>query len=159
MAASGRGSISDATVALEGDAIYCPACKSNGKILCIATRIDEHLSGIKIGRSGDLCACGCRPLPRLSAVQTVRYQTPNDCHQATPTIIGPAQPQAHQTSSEKTDALAIRSGASACSETISSGCCSYSWTLVTPPLVRKQASQAVTPNKKVAFQSIQTMEC
>lgn len=33
--ASGRGSINGAAIALEGDAIYCPACKSNGKILCI----------------------------------------------------------------------------------------------------------------------------
>lgn len=108
IAASGRGSINGAAIALEGDAIYCPACKSKGKILCIGARIAEHWSGVQIGLSGDLCACGCRPLPRLSAVQKVRYQTIQDCDEAVPAIIGPVQPQAHQTSSEETDALAIR---------------------------------------------------
>ncbi|MFC0167386.1 PAAR domain-containing protein [Pseudoduganella danionis] len=106
--ASGRGSINGAAIALEGDAIYCPACKSNGKILCIGARIAENWRGVQIGLSGDLCTCGCRPLPRLSAAQKVRYQTLHDCHEATPTNFGPTQPQAHQTSSEENDALAIR---------------------------------------------------
>ncbi len=108
IAASSHGSINGVAIALEGDAINCPACKSIGKIVCIGARIPEHWNGKQVGLSGDLCGCGCRPLPRLYACQTVRYQTLED-HDETPApAIGPVQPQAYQTSSEEAAAVPVR---------------------------------------------------
>jgi uncharacterized Zn-binding protein involved in type VI secretion len=39
--ASSNGCINGAAIALEGDTIFCPACKSTGKIVCIEPRIPE----------------------------------------------------------------------------------------------------------------------
>ncbi|MBP1206187.1 putative Zn-binding protein involved in type VI secretion [Duganella sp. 1411] len=39
--ASSNGSINGVTIALEGDVIFCPACKSQGKIMCVGPRIPE----------------------------------------------------------------------------------------------------------------------
>lgn len=74
IAASSHGSIDGVSIALEGDAIYCPACKTTGKIVCIGARVPEHWNGKQVGLSGDLCDCDCRPPPRLYACQTLRYQ-------------------------------------------------------------------------------------
>jgi hypothetical protein len=41
LSASGNGSINGVTIALEGDAVSCPACKSSGKISCVEPRIPE----------------------------------------------------------------------------------------------------------------------
>jgi uncharacterized Zn-binding protein involved in type VI secretion len=106
--ASSHGSINGASIALEGDAIYCPACKTNGKIVCIGARLPEHWNGKQVGLSGDLCGCGCRPLPRLYACQTVRYQTLKDDHGTPAPAVGPTQPQAYQASCEEAAALPVR---------------------------------------------------
>lgn len=107
IAASSRGRINGATIALEGDAIICPACKATGKIVCIGARIPEHWDGKQVGLSGDLCDCGCRPLPRLYACQTVRYQTLEDNHATPAPATGPVQPLAYQTSSEEAEAVPV----------------------------------------------------
>lgn len=108
IAASSHGSINGCTIALEGDAIYCPACKTAGKVVCIGARIPEHWNGKQVGLSGDLCDCGCRPPPRLYACQTLRYQIV-DNNQGTPApAVGPMQPQAFQASIEEAAALPIR---------------------------------------------------
>lgn len=108
IAASSHGSINGVTIALEGDAIYCPACKGTGKIVCIGARIPEHWNGRQVGLSGDLCDCGCRPPPRLFACQSLRYQLVEDAQSTTAPAVGPIQPQAFQASIEEAAALPIR---------------------------------------------------
>lgn len=72
--ASSRGSINGARIALEKDAIFCPACKSAGHILCIGPRLEELWSGKQVALENDLCICSCYPHPRLIANQNMRYQ-------------------------------------------------------------------------------------
>ena len=45
ISASGGGSINGVQIAVEGDPIFCPACKSQGKILCVEPRIPESWNG------------------------------------------------------------------------------------------------------------------
>jgi uncharacterized Zn-binding protein involved in type VI secretion len=68
-------SVNDARMALEGDAIACPACKSVGKIVCVEPRQPESSEGKKVALDKDLCVCKCRIPPKLIANQTLRYQT------------------------------------------------------------------------------------
>jgi uncharacterized Zn-binding protein involved in type VI secretion len=68
-------SVNDARMALEGDTIACPACKSVGKIVCVEPRQPESSEGKKVALDKDLCVCKCRIPPKLIANQTLRYQT------------------------------------------------------------------------------------
>jgi uncharacterized Zn-binding protein involved in type VI secretion len=52
-------------LALEGDAVWCPACKTTGHILCIGPRHLNSFHGRKDALDGDLCICRCDPSPRL----------------------------------------------------------------------------------------------
>jgi uncharacterized Zn-binding protein involved in type VI secretion len=62
-------------VALEGDAVDCPACAEQGVIKCVTPRL-EHRFGVKeCALSDDLCICGCNPSPKLIANQTLMSQT------------------------------------------------------------------------------------
>lgn len=72
--ASATGSINGAAIALEGDAVFCPACKSTGKIVCVAPRIPELWSGKQVALQDDICVCGCPLPPRLVPNQTLRFQ-------------------------------------------------------------------------------------
>lgn len=72
--ASSDGSINGVPIALEGDLIICPACKSQGKIKCIEPRIPELWNGKKVALENDLCLCGCPSPPRLVPNQTLRWQ-------------------------------------------------------------------------------------
>lgn len=74
ISASSSGSINGITIALEGDAIFCPACRSQGKILCRGPRIPETWNGKNVALEDDLCVCGCSTPPRLLPSQFVRYQ-------------------------------------------------------------------------------------
>lgn len=78
ISASGNGSINGVTIALEGDAIFCPACKSQGKINCVGPRIPETWNGKNVALENDLCVCGCATPPRLLPSQSLRYQTLGD---------------------------------------------------------------------------------
>lgn len=78
ISASSQGSIDGAKIAVEGDLILCPACKSQGKILCIDPRISETWDGKQVALQNDLCLCGCVPSPRLIASQTSRSQVIDD---------------------------------------------------------------------------------
>ena len=75
ISASANGSINGQQIALEGDRIFCPSCKSEGKIICVAPRIPERWNGRQVALDNDLCACGCAIPPKLIARQNVRYQT------------------------------------------------------------------------------------
>jgi uncharacterized Zn-binding protein involved in type VI secretion len=57
-------------VALEGDAVQCPACKSTGFIKCTPPirKFTGH-AGTQLSVDGDLCMCGCPTPPRLIASQ------------------------------------------------------------------------------------------
>ncbi|GJI96079.1 hypothetical protein RugamoR57_27970 [Duganella caerulea] len=72
--ASANGSISGAQIALENDLIFCPACKSQGKILCVGPRIPETWNGKRVALGDDLCMCACTVLPKLVPNQTLRSQ-------------------------------------------------------------------------------------
>lgn len=74
IAASSLGSINGARIALEGDAVACPSCKSIGKITCIGPRISETWSGKQVALENDLCICGCASPPKLKPSQSVRCQ-------------------------------------------------------------------------------------
>lgn len=74
ISASSTGSINGAPIALEGDLIFCPACKSQGRILCIKPRIPETWNGKKVALENDLCVCACPKPPRLIPSQSIRFQ-------------------------------------------------------------------------------------
>lgn len=78
IAASSNGSINGVTIALEEDVIFCPACKSEGKIKCIGPRIPETWNGKNVALENDLCFCSCPNPPHLVPNQSVRYQTISD---------------------------------------------------------------------------------
>lgn len=67
-------SIDGVIVALEGDAIFCPACKSPGKIKIFGPRIPESWNGKQVALQDDLCLCKCASPPRLIANQRHKYQ-------------------------------------------------------------------------------------
>lgn len=74
ISASSNGSINGSSIAVENDLIFCPACKSQGKIRCIEPRIPELWNGKKVALENDLCLCGCPTPPRLVPSQSLRCQ-------------------------------------------------------------------------------------
>jgi uncharacterized Zn-binding protein involved in type VI secretion len=72
--ASSNGRINGARIALEGDSIFCPACKSPGQIVCVEPRIPERWNGKRVALEDDLCLCGCVTAPRLVPNQSLRCQ-------------------------------------------------------------------------------------
>ena len=73
-AASSMASINGAPLALEGDAVSCPSCHSDGVIVCAGPRLPDHWNGRPYALQDDLCACKCVPAPRLVANQTLKCQ-------------------------------------------------------------------------------------
>jgi uncharacterized Zn-binding protein involved in type VI secretion len=52
--------------AYEGDPVWCPACGTTGKIVCMGERLPERgPDGRQAALSGDGCLCQCRPSPLL----------------------------------------------------------------------------------------------
>ena len=74
ISASSTCSINGVEVALEGDSVFCPACKATGVITCVDPRIPETWNGKKIALEHDLCRCKCQKLPRLLPNQWLKYQ-------------------------------------------------------------------------------------
>ncbi len=64
-ATDGRMTQMGVPLALEGDAVWCPACKTTGHILCVGPRHLNSYHGRKDALDGDLCICRCDPPPRL----------------------------------------------------------------------------------------------
>jgi uncharacterized Zn-binding protein involved in type VI secretion len=50
---------------LEGDLVACPACQSQGHIVCTGPRQNCTYYGRRDALSGDLCFCKCDPKPKL----------------------------------------------------------------------------------------------
>jgi uncharacterized Zn-binding protein involved in type VI secretion len=65
-------------LALEGDAIDCPACHGTGRIQCNGQRASSTFDGKQYALSDDLCICNCDPPPRLVANQTHMFEASND---------------------------------------------------------------------------------
>lgn len=78
ISASANGSINGVKIALENDLIFCPACKAQGKILCVGPRIPETWNGKQVALENDLCMCACPVLPKLVPNQTLRSQVIED---------------------------------------------------------------------------------
>lgn len=76
--ASSHGSINGVRIALEGDTVTCPACKTTGKIVCIGPRIPESWNGKQVALEDDLCLCGCGPPPKLQPSQSLKCQVIDD---------------------------------------------------------------------------------
>ncbi|MRW92676.1 hypothetical protein GJ699_22005 [Duganella sp. FT80W] len=89
ISASSCCSINGIAVALEGDTLLCPACRSQGKIRIFGPRIPESWNGKQVALQDDLCVCKCTPPPRLIANQSLKCQSvggaPADDHTATQT--------------------------------------------------------------------------
>ncbi|MFD2366352.1 PAAR domain-containing protein [Pseudoduganella sp. GCM10020061] len=81
IAATSAMTIDGVKGALEGDPLYCPACKSAGKIMCVGPRIPETWNGKPVALSDDLCMCGCPTPPKLLANQNRKYQSTGSTNQ------------------------------------------------------------------------------
>jgi uncharacterized Zn-binding protein involved in type VI secretion len=73
--ASTISSINGATMAVEGDHIDCPACRTKGVIQAVPPRIPDRFNGKEFALSDDLCICKCNPPPKLIASQSLKCQT------------------------------------------------------------------------------------
>ena len=82
ISASSDGRIDGAAIALEGDLVTCPVCKTAGKILCVGPRIPETWGGKSVALENDLCICRCATHPRLQPNQTLRCQVIKDTGRA-----------------------------------------------------------------------------
>ena len=82
ISASSDGKIDGALIALEGDLVTCPQCKTAGKILCVGPRIPETWGGKNVALENDLCICRCATHPRLLPSQTLRCQVIKDTGRA-----------------------------------------------------------------------------
>lgn len=53
-------------IAYESDPVWCPKCKTKGKVVCIGDRLpDRGHDGRTQALSGDWCLCKCDPKPLL----------------------------------------------------------------------------------------------
>ncbi|KVD50867.1 hypothetical protein WS61_29815 [Burkholderia sp. ABCPW 11] len=60
--------------AYEHDPVWCPVCKTLGKIGCTGPRISTTgPDGREAALSDDLCLCACPTPPKLVASQSVSY--------------------------------------------------------------------------------------
>ena len=82
ISASSDGKIDGVPIALEGDLVACPACKTAGKIMCVGPRIPETWNGKNVALENDLCICRCASAPKLMPSQTLRSQVIKDTGRA-----------------------------------------------------------------------------
>lgn len=82
ISASSDVRIDGAPIALEGDLVTCPKCKTAGKIQCVGPRIPESLNGKNVALENDLCICRCGVPPKLMPNQAVRSQVIKDTGRA-----------------------------------------------------------------------------
>ena len=65
----------DRSLALEHDEVYCGACESAGKIVCVGPRLSDTFDGLEAALSDDICVCKCEPAPRLINTTQNMFQT------------------------------------------------------------------------------------
>lgn len=61
-------------LAVEGNDVYCGACKSVGRIVCIGPRLSDKYDGLEAALSDDICVCKCEPSPLLINTMNAMYQ-------------------------------------------------------------------------------------
>jgi uncharacterized Zn-binding protein involved in type VI secretion len=93
ISASSDGKIDGLPIALEGDLVTCPVCKTAGKILCVGPRIPETWGGKNVALENDLCICRCANAPRLMPTQTLRCQVIKDTGRALSNPAPAARPE------------------------------------------------------------------
>ncbi|HEF5155856.1 PAAR motif family protein [Burkholderia multivorans] len=70
----GSDVIGEREQAYEHDPVWCPVCKTVGKIGCSGQRISTTgPDGREAALSDDLCLCACPTPPKLVASQSVSY--------------------------------------------------------------------------------------
>lgn len=74
VSASSPCSVAGVKLALEGDRIACPVCRTEGRIEARGARISEACNGREAALQDDVCACKCVPAPRLVANQSHKFQ-------------------------------------------------------------------------------------
>jgi uncharacterized Zn-binding protein involved in type VI secretion len=67
-------SVNGVLLAVEGDLVDCPACRSQGMIQVVQPRFSDRFNGKEFALGDDLCICKCNPPPKLIANQTVKFQ-------------------------------------------------------------------------------------
>ncbi|HEY0062863.1 MAG TPA: PAAR domain-containing protein [Telluria sp.] len=82
ISASSDGNIDGLPIALEGDLVTCPVCRTAGKILCVGPRIPESWNGKNVALENDLCICRCASAPKLLPNQNRRCQVIKDSGRA-----------------------------------------------------------------------------
>ena len=82
ISASSEGKIDGVPIALEGDLVSCPVCKTAGKIRCVGPRIPESWNGKNVALENDLCVCRCAVAPKLMPSQMLRSQVIKDTGRA-----------------------------------------------------------------------------
>ncbi|SHH19040.1 PAAR domain-containing protein [Massilia sp. CF038] len=82
ISASSDGNIDGMPIALEGDLVTCPVCRTAGKILCVGPRIPETWNGKNVALENDLCICRCASAPKLLPNQNLRCQVIKDSGRA-----------------------------------------------------------------------------
>jgi len=66
--------VGDRAQAYEHDPVWCPACGTMGRIVCVGPRLPmTGPDGREAALSDDLCACRCDPSPRLIPSQYASY--------------------------------------------------------------------------------------
>lgn len=69
-----RDTIDGLVAAYEDDPVWCPECKSYGRIGCTGARLPEFGAGGKRSAlADDVCLCACRPYPLLIPSQTTSF--------------------------------------------------------------------------------------
>lgn len=68
------GTINGLGMVRQGDLIFCPACSSQGVVVCVGPRLGEIWDGAEAALEGDVCRCKCDPPPKLIANQFMEFQ-------------------------------------------------------------------------------------
>lgn len=70
VSASGTDFVIDGVpIALDGDAVFCSTCQTQGKIRCVPPLAESFYQGKRHALGGDLCICKCAPPPKLISTQ------------------------------------------------------------------------------------------
>jgi uncharacterized Zn-binding protein involved in type VI secretion len=66
--------VGDREQAYENDPVWCPACNTMGRIVCVGARLSMTAPDGREGAlSDDLCVCRCNPSPLLIPSQNTSY--------------------------------------------------------------------------------------
>lgn len=57
-----------------GAKVFCPACKTTGRIAAKWPRLSDSMMGREAALEGDICLCACHPPPRMIASQHDSFQ-------------------------------------------------------------------------------------